>query len=169
MASIRVNSGVLRIEVNDKGDTVILRQDINFINSVKSFIAGLDALQKEFDERAAQIAPEDSDAKLDLIFDLHKELHDGLDFLFGKDTCKKVFGDGEVDVIPTMDAVVDFIQQLTPYVHQLTESMAKGSKNMVAQQLVKESDGVAEVTEFPTKVNKFSSLRQQLGMEIEND
>lgn len=173
MASIRVNKGVIRIEVNDNGDTITLRKDLNFVNNVKSFIAGLDGLQKEFDTKAAQLAPDDENGRLDLVFNLHKELHDGLDYLFGEGTCKKVFGDGEIDVIPTMEGVVDFIEQITPFVKQLTDSLVSDKK---VRNVAKPVEVVAEPVEVVTPAKgvsievsrpstTFSSLRQQLGMD----
>lgn len=176
MAGIRVNSGVIRIDVNDNGDVIILRKDLGFVNNVKAFITGLNSLQNEYDSQIATINPDDMDAKLDLVYNLHKELHDGLDLLFGKDTCKKVFGDGVVDVIPTMDAVSDFVQQITPFVKQLTDSLIVENKaNTVVATPVKTvgyMGGLAEannVTSFSDKANRFNALRQQLGMETDND
>lgn len=176
MAGIRVNSCVIRVEVNDNGDVIILRKDLGFVNNVKAFITGLGSLQKEYDSQVAKINPDDIDAKLDLVYSLHKELHDGLDFLFGKDTCKKVFGDGVVDVIPTMDAVIDFVQQITPFVKQLTDSLIEENKaNEVVETPVKPVGymGVVpedtNVTSFSDKASKFTALRQQLGMETDND
>ena len=176
MAGIRVNSGVIKVEVNDNGDVIILRKDLGFVNNIKAFITGLDSLQAEYDSQVANISPDDSNAKIDLVYNLHKELHDGLDFLFGKDTCKKVFGDGIVDVIPTMGAVVDFVQQITPFVKQLTDSLIEENKdNGTVETPVKPigyMGGVQEVnnvTPFSNKSNRFTSLRQQLGMETDND
>lgn len=176
MAGIRVNSGVIRIDVNDNGDVIILRKDLGFVNNVKAFIEGLNSLQNEYDSQVAKINPDDTDAKLDLVYNLHKELHDGLDLLFGKDTCKKVFGDGVVDVIPTMDAVIDFVKQITPFVKQLTNSLIEENKaNEVVVTPVKTvgyMGGVAEatnVTSFSDKANRFTALRQQLGVETDND
>lgn len=143
MAGIRVNSGVIRVEVNDKGDTIALRKDFNFINNVLAFADGLENLQKEYEAKAASIADDDASGKLDLLYTTHKQLHDALDSLFGKDTCKKVFGDGEVDVVPNMDAVVDFCTQITPYIVNIAKSLGGGqgvptkqSNNVVANKPV---------------------------------
>lgn len=162
MASIRVNSGILKIDVNDKGDVIVLRKDFNFVNNVMAFSNGLGILQQEFEAKASQLAEDDTDAKLDLLYNMHKELHDGLDALFGEGTCKKVFGDGEVDVIPTMDAVIDFCTQIAPFITQLAKDLGAVSPK------VQKSNGVVPMKPqgymggAPTQSNAFSALRQQL-------
>lgn len=123
MKSIRINSGVIRINVNDNGDTIALRKDLNFINNIVAFGDGLSVLQEDFNKKAALIADDDGEAKLNLMYETHKELHDGLDGLFGVGTCKKVFGDGEVDVIPTMDAVTEFMEAISPYILEIARSL----------------------------------------------
>lgn len=162
MAGIRVNSGVIRVEVNDNGDTIVLRKDFNFVNNVVSFADGLGALQKEFNDKAAQIAPDDADAKLDLLYSMHKELHDALEVLFGEGTCRKVFGDGEVDVIPTLDAVSDFCEQINPFIVQIAKSLG-GTKPKVAKPAqVVPVKPQGYMGSAPAQYSAFSSLRQRL-------
>lgn len=179
--SIRINSGVLRIEVNDRGDTIALRKDMNFINNIMSFADGLGTLQSQYNAKLATIATDDADAKLDLVYQMHKELHDGLEGLFGAGTCRKVFGDGEVDVIPTMDAVAEFCEAISPFIMQIAQSLGGNIKNKhsyAVQKPVGYMGGAPEVapsphvTQFPqytqqsvpqaNSFSAFNNLRQQI-------
>ena len=164
MAGIRVNTGNLKIDVNDNGDTIIIRKDIGFINKVVSFSDGLSALQTEFNEKSKLIDKDDVNAMQALLYNTHKQLHDALDMIFGKDTCKKVFGDGEVDVIPTLDQVADFCEQLIPYIQQIAKSfensyMAKASG--VSQAPAKPADYTGNAPET-SNVTAFAALREQM-------
>lgn len=168
MAGIRVNSGNIKVEVNDNGDFIILRKDMNFINKVNNFINGLDDVKAEYDNKVKDIDENDpgyEDKVIDCIYCLHKELHDGIDFLFGNDTCKKVFGEGVEDVIPTFDGVIDFFEQISPYITKLAKSMTLVDKNLPASQTnVTPIKPVGYMGEVPKQSNSgvFNSLRNQL-------
>lgn len=164
MAGIRVNTGNLKIEVNDNGDTIILRKDMGFINKVVNFSDGLSALQREFDEKAKLIDKDDVNAMQALLYDTHKQLHDALDIIFGTDTCMKVFGDGEVDVIPTLDQVADFCEQLIPYIQQIANSLGDSYKvknTGVSNTPVKPVGYMGKAPE-KSNVTAFSALREQM-------
>lgn len=164
MAGIRVNTGNLKIEVNDNGDTIILRKDMGFINKVVNFSDGLSVLQKEFNEKAKLINENDANAMQSLLYDTHKQLHDALDMIFGKDTCKKVFGDGEVDVIPTLDQVEDFCIKLTPYIQKIADSLCDGYKSKAKSASNEQVKQVGYMGGVPEKSNitAFSALRDQI-------
>ena len=164
MAGIRVNTGNLKIEVNDNGDTIILRKDMGFINKVVSFSDGLSALQKEFNEKAKLINKDDINAMQALLYDTHKQLHDALDMIFGTDTCMKVFGDGEVDVIPTLDQVTDFCEQLIPYIQQIAKSLGDGYKQKTSDVYNEHAKPVGYMGKAPETSNAtaFAALREQM-------
>lgn len=132
MAGIRVNTGNIKIDVNDKGDHITLYKDLDFINKVKSFGEGLEKLQEEFNKKKELLDDGDTDAKIELLYSSHKELHDGIEALFGIGTCKKVFGEGEKDVIPTIDQVNDFLTQLTPYIQKLSYFRGSQTKREIS-------------------------------------
>ena len=164
MAGIRVNTGNLKIEVNDNGDYIVIRKDMGFINKVVSFSDGLSALQKEFNEKAQLINKDDVNAMQALLYDTHKQLHDALDMIFGTDTCMKVFGDGEVDVIPTLDQVTDFCEQLIPYIQQIAKSLGDGYKpkaNGVVDALAKPVGYMGKAPET-SNITAFAALREQI-------
>ena len=162
MAGIRVKSNVIKIEVNDNGDTIVLRKSMDFFNSFLAFTQGMEKMQEDYNKRLEETDPNDAEALCELAYDLHKGMHDGLELLFGEGTCRKVFGDGEVDVIPTIDAVMDFISQVYPYILNILNEI-KGAGDSVAS---------ANVKEFPQKPkgymgkapekDYFGSMRKQL-------
>lgn len=168
MAGIRVNSGNIKVEVNDNGDFIILRKDMNFINKVNSFINGLDSIKADYDNKIQAIDENDpsyEDKVIDCLYGLHKELHDGIDFLFGTDTCKKVFGEGVEDVIPTFDGVIDFFEQVSPYISKLAQNMTSASNSLVKNATnVTPIKPVGYMGGTPKQSNSgvFSSLRNQL-------
>lgn len=168
MAGIRVNSGNIKVEVNDNGDFIVLRKDMNFIKNVNNFINGLDEVKANYDSKIEAIDENDpsyEDKAIDCLYDLHKELHDGIDFLFGADTCKKVFGEGVVDVISTFDGVVDFFEKISPYISKLAQSMTSASNNLVKNATnVTPIKPVGYIGSSPKQSNSgvFSSLRNQL-------
>lgn len=123
MASIRVNSGALKIEVNDKGDTISLYKDMDFVNGIKGVLEYFKELGAEADKHIASLSDDDADAVFDIYFSIHKSMHDAVEEVFGQGTCMKVFGDGEVDVIPSMSAFKEFFDQIGPYVLKVTEEV----------------------------------------------
>lgn len=162
MAGIRVKSNVIKIEVNDKGDTIVLRKSMDFFNAFLAFTQGMERMQEDYNKKLEEINPNDTEALCELAYNLHKGMHDGLELLFGEGTCKKVFGDGEVDVIPTIDAVMDFISQVYPYILSVLNELKSVSDKVEAN----------NVKEFPQKpkgymgkapeTDYFGSLRKQL-------
>ena len=154
--------------VNDNGDFIVLRKDMNFINKVNSFINGLDSIKADYDNKIQAIDENDpsyEDKVIDCLYGLHKELHDGIDFLFGTDTCKKVFGEGVEDVIPTFDGVIDFFEQVSPYISKLAQNMTSASNSLVKNATnVTPIKPVGYMGSTPKQSNSgvFSSLRNQL-------
>jgi hypothetical protein len=108
MESIRVNSGVKIIEVNDAGETISLPL------SDDSFIQGFFKLLNELKDKADAISAKDDDVMgaIDAVVEFDKEIRDKTDALIGENTCKKVFG----AVLPSSDQFLDFFSQLVPIV-----------------------------------------------------
>lgn len=108
MESIRVNSGVKIIEVNDAGETISLPL------SDDSFIQGFFKLLNELKDKADAISAKGNDVMgaIDAVVEFDKEIRDKTDALIGENTCKKVFG----AVLPSSDQFLDFFSQLIPIV-----------------------------------------------------
>lgn len=174
MAGIKISSNIVKVPIeyeNGTGDYIVLRKDIGFINKVVAFADGLSILQDEFNEKARLIADDDNESKLELIYQMHKEVHDALDDLFGVGTCKKVFGDGVVDTIPTIDKVVEFCEQITPFIIQVVQSLNNKPKTPTKTAIPQGYMGSAPLRELKpvAQSNAFAALRQQLGSEAVND
>lgn len=169
MAGIRVKSGTLKVEVNDNGDYIVLRKDMQFINNLQNLQKGLVALQTDYAKKLAVLDKSDIQAKTDLVYNASLELHDAIDLVFGKGTCKKVFGEGITDVLPTADLVADFFNQLKPYFKQIIDELNSSKKKLEAEQ------ETANITQFTPKgymggapkpaselTSHFDALRQKL-------
>lgn len=130
MAGIRVKSGLQKIEVNDKGDFIVLKNDIGFLTDIKDLLSSLSKVFAEVGVKAKDLDDSDVDVSLDLLYEAHKKVHDGIDNVFGVGTCMKVFGDGEVDTIPSLDLVFDFFDQLTPHIEKIGEALTVSTKKV---------------------------------------
>lgn len=129
MAGIRVNNGAKRIEVNDDGDYIVLNfADQSFPDRFFSMLDRVtettNAAQKKEDEIKAKYESGSMDL-LRAVSSLNREVHASIaseiDGFFGADTCKKVFG----DIVPGIDLVDDFFQQLMPYFRQYGQERAQ--------------------------------------------
>nr|DAQ18420.1 MAG TPA: tail assembly chaperone [Caudoviricetes sp.]DAV48296.1 MAG TPA: hypothetical protein [Caudoviricetes sp.] len=127
MESIRVNSGVKVIEVNDKGETISLPL------SDDSFIKGFFGLLNETKDKAAAISEKNGDVleTLDAVVEFDKVVRDKIDVLMGENTCKKVFG----DVLPSSDQFLDFFAQLRPIVESHVEKRAANMNKYSAERV----------------------------------
>ena len=110
-ASLRVDSGVKRIEVNDNGDYIAVNiSDNSFFKRFDDFVAWLNAKNEEAD-RIANDSSGDFTERFGAYDALCKEACAELDSLFGSGCCKKVFPDVES---PGMELIADFLDQIVP-------------------------------------------------------
>lgn len=110
-ASLRVDSGVKRIEVNDNGDYIAVNiSDNSFFKRFDDFVAWLNAKNEEAD-RIANDSSGDFTERFGEYDALCKEACAELDSLFGSGCCKKVFPDVES---PGMELIADFLDQIIP-------------------------------------------------------
>ena len=120
--SIRVDTGIKKIEVNDEGETISLNfSDQSFPARYFAMIDEFETQQEIFQKEAEMLDQEYEEKQLsdherfrkvaDFNLKVHEFFKDRVDGLFGDGTCRKVFG----DIVPSMDLYVDFISQLAPY------------------------------------------------------
>lgn len=129
MAGIRVNTGVKRIEVNDDGDYITLNfADQSFPERFFSMIDRVTELAKEAEPKEKEIREKYPAGSVDLVraissfnLDFHYAVSGEIDSFFGADTCKKVFG----DIVPSIDLIDDFFQQLMPYFQEFGKERAQ--------------------------------------------
>lgn len=143
MAGIRVKSNVIKIEVNDLGDTISLRKDAEFVDALVRFNDGYQRMAKAFQQEYSSIDKSDIKKINDLVYAFSKQLHDDFDDLFGEDSCKKVFGEGIKDVLPSADAVADFFTQLAPYIKNLRQEVSSSATNLSVVENKEDSEGNA--------------------------
>lgn len=135
MSSIRVNTGVKKIEVNDAGEYIILnfadqsfpKRYFDMLQRVQERAQKDEQTEKEIKEK---IKPVDSENELissnlepvgELIAlneSLHRYIMAEVDSLFGPDTCLKVFG----DIVPSIDLFNEFFTQLMPFFEEYSKS-----------------------------------------------
>lgn len=116
---IRVNSGI-KVEVNDNGDTIIVNAENQcFIDDFMALNEKLEVMTKEME--APELKDKSEREQLHFLMDKTKEIMEDIDALFGKDACKKVFG----DIIPNPYLIADFFEQLTPIAKQYMDARQK--------------------------------------------
>lgn len=120
--SIRVDTGVRKITVNDEGETISLNFadqsfPVRYFNMVDEFQSQQEIFQKEEDDlikecEENQLSDYERMRKIAAFnLKIHEFFKDRVEGLFGADTCRKVFG----DIVPSADMYMDFIGQLAPY------------------------------------------------------
>lgn len=125
MNKIRVNTGTKFIEVNDNGDCIAIKQDASFINKLIKTGKDVDKMYP-----IVQALNKDSENYEKEIYDISRELRDSINNLFGDDACKKIFGNGKVDVMPSIFQATDFLVQITPFINELANEL-EGVANRV--------------------------------------
>ncbi len=124
--SLRVNNGAKRIEVNDQGECIeISANDANFYDRFAEMLRWLNAEEDKISafekEQAEKYGSENTtDRLLDEIrrvTTLYKECAERIDMIFGKDTCRKVFG----NIVPDEILIGDFLDQITPIISKLAQ------------------------------------------------
>lgn len=123
-AKIRVGqSEKIKIEVNDAGEFIEINTgDKRLVTKLTELMKKLKNLAEETArvnaEKFAKLDPktaslDDFFAAIDYETEAASKIAEWLDDVFGVGTCRKVFGEG---VIPTLDNVQDFLNQLTPHI-----------------------------------------------------
>ena len=127
-ASIRVNTGAKKIEVNDDGEYIVLNfADQDFPVKFAKLVEYFETESPKLIEKAKEINELDvteaervvAEAEFNLSF--HLDMKRRIDALFGSDTCRKVFG----DITPAFYLYGEFFEQIAPF---FTEYAAQRDK-----------------------------------------
>lgn len=126
---IRVNTGVVKVDVNDDGEYITLNfGDHDFANKfyglqdkVQAMSAQMSTEEAEAREKYKDNPSEQNKAVADVSLKFHKQLKGDIDAVFGEDTCRKVFG----DIVPWAYMYKDFFDQLAPYFEQFAKDSLK--------------------------------------------
>lgn len=122
MDSLRINSNIKTIEVNDAGecisipigDTTFFERFGNIIKYFEQKKEEMDRQEKELSEKYEGKPEDDIERVMDAVryySALCREVCDELDKLFGEGCCRKVFVGIEA---PGVELIVDFFEQITP-------------------------------------------------------
>lgn len=123
MDSIRVSNLNKKIEVNDEGEYIVLPfSDQAFPKRFFDMVESLSSMQKEIEGKSTSI--NDEREFVEFNSDLHQRAKEEIDKLFGADTCKKVFG----DIVPGIDLIQDFLEQLMPFFEKFSKERQKELK-----------------------------------------
>jgi len=122
MDSLRVDSGIKRIEVNDNGEYIeIPISDTSFFERFGALIKHFEKKQLEIEQQGKKLSEKhkgkpDDDADMivdtiDLYSNLCKDVCAELDNLFGEGCCQKVFVGIKT---PSVELIGDFFEKITP-------------------------------------------------------
>lgn len=133
MDSLRVDSGIKNIEVNDKGDYISIPiSDASFFERFGDMMKNFEHKQAEIEQQGKELsekhkdkAEDDTDMIVDTISlysQLCKDVCTELDNLFGEGCCRKVFVGIET---PSVELIGDFFEQITPLLQKYAQERSQ--------------------------------------------
>lgn len=129
MDSLRIDSGIKNIEVNDNGDYISIPiSDASFFERFGDMMKNFERKQAEIEQQGKELSEkhkDKSDDDADMIVDtielyskLCKDVCIELDNLFGEGCCRKVFVGIET---PSVELIGDFFEQITPFLQKYAQ------------------------------------------------
>ncbi len=125
MNNININSGEIRLTINDDENRVIAfnPSDLQFVDRFYSLIVDFENKEKEYREKEKEIdkntevdsydIPVNFKEKLELIKEVCEYVREKIDFVFGEGTSQNVFGNTN-----TLDMFEQFFDGITPYIQK---------------------------------------------------
>lgn len=127
MDRILINNGTKRIEVNDQGEYIELPMgDQGFPTRFYDFVNKMIARYENIAQKATDLLSAEEQSKK--MYEVALENMSDIDELFGECTCKKVFG----DIVPDDYMIIDFFDQLRPYINKYGKERRNEIKNKYA-------------------------------------
>lgn len=144
MAGIKINTGVIRLEVDCDG----VKDEISFNPNDVVFMENIYRLMGELQEKKAEYAeaegkldankgvdesgfPLNMQERLNLILDICFYIKGQIDGVFGEGTSKKLFGSAN-----TLDMFEQFFDGITPYIQSARESKLAQYKSNAARNVM---------------------------------
>ncbi|MDD3395570.1 MAG: hypothetical protein PHG19_13175 [Anaerotignum sp.] len=144
MAGIKINTGVIRLEVDCDG----VKDEISFNPNDVVFMENIYRLMGELQEKKAEYAeaegkldankgvdesgfPLNMQEQLNLILDICFYIKGQIDGVFGEGTSKKLFGSAN-----TLDMFEQFFDGITPYIQSARESKLAQYKSNAARNVM---------------------------------
>lgn len=132
MDSLRADSGIRVIEVNDSGECISIPVgDASFFERFSNIIKGFSEKQAGYEKRAQELSekykdhPDGTDAIFDgvqLYSEMCRETCVELDRLFGEGCCRKVFPGVES---PGIELITDFLEKLAPFMNKYAQERSE--------------------------------------------
>lgn len=119
MESIKLNSGVKKIQVNEKGEYITFpMNNQEFVDKVYHVLS--DLMGKETKESVEAIAAEENiEKKMKMASELSIKFLNSIDEIFGKGSCKKIFSEiyeYDSEAVPDVAIITEFFEQLIPLI-----------------------------------------------------
>lgn len=137
MNNININSGEIRLTINDDENRVIAfnPNDLEFVDRLYNLIADFEKKEKEYKLKEKEIdkntevdsynIPINFKEKLELVKETCSYMREKIDFVFGEGTSQKVFGNTN-----TLDMFEQFFDGITPYIEKVRiQKVSKYMKN----------------------------------------
>lgn len=137
MSNININTGEIRLTINDDENRVIVfnPNDLEFVNNLYVLLADLENKEKEYKQKEAEIdkntevnpygVPINLKEKLDLLKETCSYMREKIDTVFGEGTSQTVFGN-----VNTLDMFEQFFDGITPYIEKVRSAkINKYTKN----------------------------------------
>jgi hypothetical protein len=129
MPNLNINTGTIRLTINDDPDRVITFNptDVIFAERFYALLNDLDEKLKEYQRRGEAIdqgtatddrgLPVNLSDRIAFVKDVCEYMHGRIDALFGAGTSDTVF-----QGVLNMDVITQFLEAITPYVQQAREA-----------------------------------------------
>ena len=129
MDSIRINTGIVRLMIDDDPERVIAfnPEDVAFAEAFFNLYDDINRKQAELEAHAKEIAengktdevgmPINAGDHIALLRDLIQYMRDGIDDVFGPGTSQTAFGN-----VYSLNSLISFIEGVTPYIEKAREN-----------------------------------------------
>lgn len=144
MAGIKINTGIIRLEVDCDGvkDEISFNpNDVIFMENIYRLMSELEKKKKAYEETEQKLnantgidengIPVNMKERLSLISDICFYIKGQIDEVFGAGTSKKLFGNAN-----TLDMFEQFFDGITPYIQSARESKLSQYKNSASRNVM---------------------------------
>lgn len=119
MEEIKLCSGI-EVKVNKKGETITLNvEDQQFAENFYQLVDMMEQTEAHMNSDTVKAMSEHEQLK-EMIRETRKIMEE-IDRIFGKDACRKVFG----DIVPNMYLIADFFHQIEPIANKYMSTRRK--------------------------------------------
>lgn len=123
MEKIRINNYSRKVEVNDDGEYITLNvADQSIPVKVLSLVNEINKFSDEITTKLDNVKDDkDAEEANNEIYKFNVFMKNKVDDIFGKDTCRKVFG----DIVAPFELYIDFFDAVTPFFTEYADERKK--------------------------------------------